>query len=319
MQAALRINCLDVQFRLFTVFSPFPRSSICRRPTRSFESFTTSTMVPATTLLVLAAAASSAFAGHNHARHAELARRQAHIERSLIDVCAALDLDLQLLDILPGGKPLITGHIDVCLCLSVLPGFVKSDPACQAAAQHIGHEGVLGMLQDHMNNATSKQQCTYPPHAQAKATCDSSDPCGSWECSDGYKKSGDQCVCAAPSTECNGHCGSFPNGCGSATPKRRNAKSAPFCEDGLTLCGIPGSPQAKKRYECIDTQTDLETCGGCIVSSPFSTLAADAPIGKDCSAIAHAEDVLCQAGECVVNACETGFELSPAGDACVAA
>ena len=29
-------------------------------------------------------------------------------------------------------------------------------------------------------------------------------------------------------------------------------------------------------------------------------------------------DVLCQAGECVVNACKTDFALSPAGDACVA-
>ena len=110
-----------------------------------------------------------------------------------------------------------------------------------------------------MNNATNKQQCTYPPHAQAKPTCDKSDPCGSFECTDGFKKSGDQCVCEAPSTECNGHCGSFPNGCGSSTPKRRASKRTPFCENGKTLCGIPGGSNGKG-YDCIDTQTDLETC-----------------------------------------------------------
>ena len=47
-------------------------------------------------------------------------------------------------------------------------------------------------------------------------------------------------------------------------------------------------------------------------------MASDAPTGKDCSAIPNVADVLCQAGECVVNACKTDFALSPAGDACVA-
>ena len=69
----------------------------------------------------------------------------------------------------------------------------------------------------------------------------------------------------------------------------------------------------------MGTSTDSNTGGGCIVNSPFSTLAADAPTGKDCSAIPNVADVLCQSGECVVNACKTGFQLSPAGDACVAA
>jgi len=45
-------------------------------------------------------AASSAYALKNSI----IASRQHHARRSLVDICVALDLDLELLDILPDGE-----------------------------------------------------------------------------------------------------------------------------------------------------------------------------------------------------------------------
>jgi hypothetical protein len=50
--------------------------------------------------LAILVAASSAYALKNSI----IASRQHHARRSLVDICVALDLDLELLDILPDGE-----------------------------------------------------------------------------------------------------------------------------------------------------------------------------------------------------------------------
>ena len=51
----------------------------------------------------------------------------------------------------PTGAVLVLGHIDVCLCLSVILDFVASDPTCQKGAQHVGNDGVASILQNHVS------------------------------------------------------------------------------------------------------------------------------------------------------------------------
>jgi len=251
---------------------------------------------------------------------AEIARRQAHIPRALVvDVCASVDLDIEVAALLPGAKAIVIGHIDICLCLSVVADFVASDSTCKSAAQHIGNDGVANLLTNHIQNAASKKQCTYPDHGCAASTCEPSNPCGSWTCTDGYTKSGSDCVCPPPYAECNGKCGYFPHGCGSATPKRRRERRAPTCEAGKTLCGVPSKPANDRAYDCVNTASNRESCGGCVTKSPFSTLAASAPVGKDCTAIPHVARVDCANSACVVSACKDGFAVSAAKDACVPA
>lgn len=70
----------------------------------------------------------------------------------------------------------------------------------------------------------------------------------------------------------------------------------------LMQCPVWGQPGV---FECIDTLTDLESCGGC----PGH--------GEVCSDILGAVSVECVAGKCVVRECEDGWEVARGGDRCV--
>lgn len=45
------------------------------------------------------------------------------------------------------GKPLITGHLDVCLCVSVIPHFVEVNVAAQAAVVLLGKVRVIAIIE----------------------------------------------------------------------------------------------------------------------------------------------------------------------------
>ncbi|GAA5860417.1 hypothetical protein JCM3774_000412 [Rhodotorula dairenensis] len=69
-----------------------------------------------------------------------------------------------------------------------------------------------------------------------------------------------------------------------------------LCPSGETACPI--FPRMGT-YECIDTQIELQSCGGC----------ASKGQGEDCTAIKGAQGVTCQSGKCLVYSCEPGFAL----------
>ncbi|KAL8280538.1 hypothetical protein RQP46_007186 [Phenoliferia psychrophenolica] len=106
---------------------------------------------------------------------------------------------------------------------------------------------------------------------------------------------------------------SVPLPSGSLNPSARRAKrdieavkaairDAPWeALDSSLLC--PGSATAcpifprMGSYECIDTDSELESCGGCASKSE----------GEDCTAIKGAQGVTCEAGRCTVFTCQTGY------------
>ncbi|KII85425.1 hypothetical protein PLICRDRAFT_44725 [Plicaturopsis crispa FD-325 SS-3] len=259
---------------------------------------------------LLLASASSVYAA-KHPKNALIQSRQAHIRRDILDVCAALDVDLSLPDILKHGEPLVTGHLDVCLCISVLPTFIQVDAAAQAAVALLGEGPVTATLEALINEHPSSSKCVYPPHAHA--LCSTSSPC-SFNCTDGYTpfpaSKPTQCVCAAPYTECNGKCGSFPQGCGSqAASKKRTLM--PRCAPDQSVCGLQGG----SGYDCVNTQSDVESCGGCATRTPFGAAAAS---GVDCTALPHVDkaSASCAAGVCVIEKCAEGFAPSADKTSC---
>ncbi|KAI5478990.1 priA protein precursor [Pseudohyphozyma bogoriensis] len=56
-------------------------------------------------------------------------------------------------------------------------------------------------------------------------------------------------------------------------------------------------------YECIDTLSELESCGGC----------ASRNEGEDCTQIKGAQGVTCNSGRCQVYSCQTGWKLERDG------
>jgi len=138
-------------------------------------------------------------------------------------------------------------------------------------------------------NAVPHPSCTYPDHAVP--TC--SDNCG-YTCPPPYIKSGNACV-LPPSSR-----------------KRALPAEEAVCPFGLKKCGVVSSSTSHVGFECLDTVSNLESCGGCLYS-----YTGKRDIGVDCTAIEGVSDVRCIAGSCVVHRCRHGWAFAEDGQSCV--
>ncbi|TEB35040.1 hypothetical protein FA13DRAFT_1753404 [Coprinellus micaceus] len=87
--------------------------------------------------------------------------------------------------------------------------------------------------------------------------------------------------------------------------KRDESSRIALCPSGLRACPLPGLLAGD--YECLDTATELTSCGGCVSEGK----------GQDCTAIKGAWNVGCERSSCVVYSCSGGFELSDDKKACI--
>jgi len=223
-------------------------------------------------------------------------------KRAALDVCSNVGCSVSLPNPLD-GKTIKFGDLNVCLCLSGIPGLVKSDPILLAASLIVGSSKVT----DYITSQVKKggQNCNYPDHATP--VCASHDPC-SFDCGDGYSASDKKCVCKPPYTECNGKCGTFRS-CPSKNAQKRDAdewKEHAKCDRGYAACGVLGrSKLTRESYECVDAKNNLESCGGCTIP-----LHRGSPIGTDCTSLPGVADVSCMNGACNIHKCMPGYQLS---------
>ncbi|WWD10341.1 hypothetical protein V865_008476 [Kwoniella europaea PYCC6329] len=98
----------------------------------------------------------------------------------------------------------------------------------------------------------------------------------------------------------------------SAFVKRQQAKHRLVNRDGLcpigsTACLLADSGSS---YECLDTTSELESCGGCVHSS-ITPLANTTAGGVDCTSLPGVapNGVTCLEGRCNVYDCDDGYEL----------
>ncbi|KAJ7675475.1 hypothetical protein B0H17DRAFT_1161575 [Mycena rosella] len=229
-----------------------------------------------------------------------------------IDVCGEVD---EVLKVNFLGQSLPVGVIKECLCISTIPQYIAGNLlALGEAIALVGKANIIAELTNMVNNCGGRTQCHYPlhsvpscksgSHASLHARCLASNgysayPAGPYPT---------QCVCSYPYTECNGKCGTF-RGCPSTYYTKRDIWSAYKCHKGLTACGVPG----RNSWECIDTQNDLESCGGC----PYSDLSTFEAVGNDCTAIHGVSDVSCIRGQCVVHKCMSGYDIGARRSECI--
>jgi len=142
---------------------------------------------------------------------------------------------------------------------------------------------------------------------------------------EGSTANGGACNCAAITCDpasgfpvlCNGGCyvagTTCPSGVPIPPPTRRSLgeKRGLLCPAGMTACGLPESLQwVGKPFECIDIESDIESCGACAFPLPGEVA------GEDCTAIPHSASVSCVSGQCKVNSCTKGFSVQK-GTTCV--
>ncbi|KAI0756993.1 hypothetical protein C8Q80DRAFT_1116293 [Daedaleopsis nitida] len=89
--------------------------------------------------------------------------------------------------------------------------------------------------------------------------------------------------------------------------RAHKARNVSLCPTGLDACPIAGLAGLTDDWECLDTRTELESCGGC----------ASTGAGQDCTAIPGAWNVGCNNGKCVVYTCAAGYLRSLDNKSCV--
>ncbi|WVF68043.1 hypothetical protein IAT40_002805 [Kwoniella sp. CBS 6097] len=80
------------------------------------------------------------------------------------------------------------------------------------------------------------------------------------------------------------------------------------CPPGLVSCRVGNDQNA---FECVDTQSDLESCGGC-TGGLYGVVSGNATrIGQDCNSLTGVAmgGVTCTRGRCEVSACKYGHAL----------
>ncbi|BEJ14944.1 hypothetical protein CspHIS471_0407110 [Cutaneotrichosporon sp. HIS471] len=95
------------------------------------------------------------------------------------------------------------------------------------------------------------------------------------------------------------------------TPEKKDYSSF-LCPAAAIACPITDGGELNELadwfrvgFECIEPETELNQCGGCVVMGK----------GQDCSTIANTRATACQAGTCVILSCKDGFVSD--GKACV--
>ncbi|WVQ72706.1 hypothetical protein IAR50_002266 [Cryptococcus sp. DSM 104548] len=133
--------------------------------------------------------------------------------------------------------------------------------------------------------------------------------------------------CPAGSSVVNGVCTS-PSGATTTTAAHKRAFFAPqiqlkaasfvasygmpensagaLCPRGLAACPIPGVAGALDQYECLDSSSDLQSCGGCVSLGS----------GQDCTALPGARWMGCNGGVCEVYSCKRGWARAANGTVC---
>ncbi|KAL1738740.1 hypothetical protein HDZ31DRAFT_50520, partial [Schizophyllum fasciatum] len=86
------------------------------------------------------------------------------------------------------------------------------------------------------------------------------------------------------------------------------------CGPRESVCGIPGR-EGTFDFECIDTSSTLDSCGGCVTPHSFPVSGSQS-LGVDCAALPNVIEVGCKASKCVVNRCKGAFAPSEDGSRC---
>ncbi|BGP54293.1 hypothetical protein JCM8202v2_001870 [Rhodotorula sphaerocarpa] len=190
-----------------------------------------------------------------------------------------------------------------CLATSCEAGYMLVNNACTMS----------NFQNDVMNCGAAGHKCNFSPSG-ASGVCQAG-TCVTTSCPFGYTLMHNSCVLTA-----SGQAHSWGKRSKIQEPKKLCPGSEQACPiEGSALFEDARSQHLKAgaeltglmtrlgSYECIDTTQALESCGGCTATGE----------GQDCTAIAHAAGVGCEAGKCILFSCEAGYKPSLDNTRCI--
>ncbi|KAJ6496120.1 hypothetical protein C8R45DRAFT_1131938 [Mycena sanguinolenta] len=98
--------------------------------------------------------------------------------------------------------------------------------------------------------------------------------------------------------------GHHPSGQGTRCPSSTTACLRHRSHGGQNHGGAPAA------LDCIDTNADFRSCGGCL----FPRKGQDR--GEDCTQIEGAAEADCECGTCIVRSCRPGYIVDSTGEFC---
>ncbi|GAA5820565.1 hypothetical protein JCM11251_003051 [Rhodosporidiobolus azoricus] len=211
-----------------------------------------------------------------------------------------------------GVQTALLGLIRVCVCLNVLNGGTGSSgaqacPSCPANASPVcGGTTNAGRCACQCNAgfyATASGVCVPNSNCPPPNVLTSSGTSATCSCAAGYISDGAGGCVLTPSARARAarHRRSFPIKHGQAVfAPQTSEKPAYTCPDGETACPLPSGG-----FECIDTTTSLNSCGGCVGAGQS---------GQNCLAIPGALNVQCLDSKCHVGSCFKGWKHTKDGN-----
>lgn len=251
-----------------------------------------------------------------------IAQRQHRIRRAEVDICISITSTTFL-----SQERIVNAaleNIQICVCLSNLDIWLDINIDAKRLTRVLGRPRVKQILQTIFTGGVDSRECILPTHAHH--ICRSGDPCA-FECQDNYTEEDGECACLLPFQDCNGICGAFPNGCGTAAPvsTRHKRRSIPIttlvqakhtCNIYESVCGIPGREDTLD-FECVDTRETLDSCGGCLAPHPFYESYPTTVRGVECGRLPGVISASCSNSRCVVSHCREGLQPSADKTVCV--
>lgn len=186
----------------------------------------------------------------------------------------------QVLAALDSGVASTYLNTPVALQVCTDNGITGDNAACAA---YLINEFTIAILSSDLSSTTLLTICEYPidPDWYTLVDCQCT-----VSCNPGFDRCGDSCF-DPTSYEC-------VSGVVSESVQITRRRRWFMCAPGLDPCstGAPG-------WECLDTSSDIEACGGC----------PGTPEAVDCTELPGASAVTCRGGQCVVEGCSRGHNL----------
>ncbi|GAA6028456.1 hypothetical protein JCM8097_007037 [Rhodosporidiobolus ruineniae] len=207
-----------------------------------------------------------------------------------------------------GVQTSLLGLVRVCACVNVLNGgsggTQTACPACPTNASPVcGGSGTCACQCNSGFYSTAAGTCVPNSNCPAPNVLSSVNTYAVCTCAAGYVSDGAGGCVLTPSARARAarHRRSFPIKHGQAVfAPQSSEKPSWTCPDGETACPLPSGG-----FECIDTATSLNSCGGCVGAGES---------GQNCLAIPGALNVQCMDSKCHVGSCFKGWRHTKDGN-----
>jgi len=188
------------------------------------------------------------------------------------------------------------GTYTACLCTDNLSYFLSTNLVALSAISATSYDVVANSVKSDINNGLNRVGSCPSPSQRKRSPADIAR--FEHRCEFGLTKCGIYSAFSSSSLKSPLFPGGFIN-----------------TDGGVPTKNVKNNKKTKTKnivepYECVDTRTNLESCGGCVVPYSLGSTSKEVELGVDCTTLPGVSDVGCHRGKCIVRKCRKGYQLA---------